>query len=218
MEHYSKKLDVSITKSFQYFSEFEKYPERYKKHCSRLDILDKTTYTVTTEEIWNMTIGQLAHVKIKVRYTLIPINEIQYEILEGYGKGTKNNTIFRDTDGKTLILASLVPLDIFLKFYENTNPVYQRMVKYFVIQDSKFLEGKFNEFKNGDPCSKCEYGYLVFIPKTERCDDMNGQTRESEYFKCDRCNEEFSNYVLGLEEKIEIKDSVNVTESENQDD
>lgn len=206
MDHYSKILEIPITNAFEYFSEFEKYPVRYKRYCQRLDILDRTGNTVTTEEIWNMTIGELAHVKIKVKYTLIPTTEIQYEILEGYGKGTKNSTFFRDVNGKTSISASLVPLDIFLKFYENTNHVYQRMAKYFITGDSKILEGKLQGFKAGDPCAKCDYGFLVFIPKSEKSDGMNGETREAEFFKCDRCNEEFSNYLLGLAEKMSISD------------
>lgn len=215
MDHYSKLLASPITKVFEYFSDFEKYVERYKKYCHQLDVIDRTAYTVTTDEIWNMTIGQLAHVKIKVRYTLIPTTEIQYEILEGYGKGTKNRIVFTDVNGKTSISASLVPMDVFLKFYENTNPVYQRMVKYFVTQDSKLLEGKFDGlFKIGDPCPKCEYGYLLFTPKSEKSDNMDGQTKEAEFFRCDRCNEEFSNHLLGFAEKIGITDDTHIEQSE----
>jgi hypothetical protein len=209
MDHYSKVLEASVDKSYHYFCEFEKYPDRYKKYCQRLEIINRTENTVTTEEIWNMTIGELAHVKIKVKYTLLPNTEIRYEILDGYGKGTKNSTVFTEVNGKTLISAGLVPLDIFLKFYKNTDPVYQRMAKYFVTEDSKLLEGKFDGFKVGDPCPKCESGYLIFIPKSEKSDNMKGQKREGEFFKCDRCNEEFSNFFLGFAETISVPDESN---------
>src|SRR2546427_9331280 len=109
-DHYSTSRQVPVSRAFQYYSEFEKYPERYKKFCQRISV-ERNGNTINTEEFWNISLGkEISHAKIKVQYILIPTKEIQYEILDGYGKGTKNKITFYESGESTAIHANWVPI------------------------------------------------------------------------------------------------------------
>lgn len=185
-EHYATIKDSSIEKTFQYLSQFEKYQERYSRYCAKFDIVKRENQTITTEEMWNMTMGDLAHVKVTVRYTLIPNNKIEFEILKGFGTGSKNSTVLEEVNGKTLIHTSLVPLEIYSKFYPVTDPVFQKMIRYFSWKDTWYLDGKQIETQDGDICPHCNEGRLRITGKREKI-ESDADNREFMEFKCEKC-------------------------------
>jgi hypothetical protein len=129
--HYDTSRRVEIPKLLEYYSEFGKYRERYPLYCVRIDLLKaEGTTTKVTEEVWNLSIGQIAHVKVKVRYQTNSSNEIYYGIIEGYGSGKKNRTWFEKSGDSTNCHISMVPLEIIELFYNRTDELFQKVQNY----------------------------------------------------------------------------------------
>src|SRR5260370_32356611 len=102
-----------ISKVFDYYSQIEKYPERYPTYCIKVDIVKKNENSLVTKEIWNVTVGELDHITVKVKYTLRPSNEIKFEILEGYGQGSINGIVLIESNnGLVGVSLAWVPLEI----------------------------------------------------------------------------------------------------------
>lgn len=184
-------VKASLSKTFEYFSQFEKYPERYYKYCSQLDILEKKDNVIVTREIWNMTPNKdFDHVTIKVKYTLIPEKEIQYEVIDGFGTGIiKNKFTFEKRDEEfTLVEDPYVVLEIFAKFMKNDNhPLLLHMHDHFMWRNMKLLEGKQTGYETGDPCPHCNTGHLTYCPKKEITEEKN-KLYEEERFLCNKCD------------------------------
>ena len=209
-EHYSTGRASPLSKAFNYYSEVEKYRERYSRYCVKVDVAKRTDSTILTNEMWNMNLNDLDHVKVKVKYELKPPNEICYEILEGYGKGSKNCTKLNETkDDHCGARVSLVPLEIYSKFYPLEDPVFQKMALYFSRMDSKYCDGKTVETVAGDPCPSCKKGKLKLTGKRST-DDSPSESHSEREFVCDFCGEIITHHEIGLKENLKFSDSVSV--------
>lgn len=112
-EHYTIVRAISVDKAFQYFSDFENYKQRYPKYCADIQIAEASGDQLRTREIWNLSIGEIEHVTIEVLYTKKPPNEIGYEIIEGFGKGTRQSMYFDvKSENETVIRMNLPAFDI----------------------------------------------------------------------------------------------------------
>ena len=199
-EHYTTSRKVDQLKVFEYYSQFEKYQQRYSRYCAKFEIIEKTANTITTEEFWNLTLneGKTSHAKVKVKYTLNPPHEIQYEILEGYAKGKKNRILIGESNGSTSINASMVMLEIFSYFYKKTDPVFQTYVSYFASQDTQFLEDKKTETKDGDMCPHCNKGVLRYTGGYTRDETSSYEYSSEREFLCDKCGKKITHHGIGL--------------------
>jgi len=200
-----------ISKVFDYYSQIDKYPERYPTYCMKVDIIEKNENCLVTKEIWNVTIGELDHITVKVKYTLKPNNEIKFEILEGYGQGCINGIVLTESDNG-LVGARLawVPLEIISKVYGDEDPLIADMAKYFNRRDVEDYEGKQVETKAGDPCPFCKIGKLVPTGKFKEL-DKHDEYQSERSFQCDSCDKTISHHEIHLRERIGIRDSVSVT-------
>lgn len=196
-EHYSTVLNMPIEKVFQYYSDFEKYTERYPLYCAQIDI-EKSEDTTISNEIWMLTLGlDVSHVKVKIRYTLIKNKEIQYEFLDEQNKGMKNSFVFEERGNQTRIGANMVPLDMVAFSYGRKHPIYQDMITYFIRQDTNILENYRWGHKGGDICPICKKGKIERIGKSSRDENTNrAETRRIEYFVCDNCGKELQSAYL----------------------
>lgn len=196
--HYTTERAVPISKAFEYFSDFAKYPERYPQYCVKLDILDHKENTIITEEMWNITLGMdLSHVKVKVKYTLHPPNEIEYEILDEHQSGIKNSTYLDERNGSTFMSISMVPLEIVEFSYERTSEIFQKMQRYFANRDTKHLEGKSTGYEYGDPCPHCKKGKLSLGKKLKK-EISQYVTEDHVEMVCDFCNKSVNCFGRGI--------------------
>lgn len=168
----------------------------------------------------NLSIAQ-DHVRLKVKYTFIPEEEIRYEVIDGPGKGIiKNSLVIRgqDTvareDYRSAVEVNHVPLDLMCYpppyFYDPNGEnykhyifspgrarlgEYERMVTYFTEQDLIPLERKFHwgGFKIGELCNRCKKGQLQMTAKKED----TGSYR-ADFLRCDYCDSEFKNQRIGF--------------------
>ena len=195
--HYDTSRRVEIPQLTQYYSELEKYGERYPLYCARLDILKVEGTAIVTEEIWNLSIGELAHVKVKVRYQVNATNEIQYEIIEGYGLGKKNKIWFEKSGDSTNCHISMVPLEIIELFYNRTDGLFQKVQNYLASHDSHFLEGATLPYESGDVCPHCKTGRLNITGKHENIESESGSASFRD-FVCDGCGKKVSSFGRGM--------------------
>ncbi|TBR12257.1 MAG: hypothetical protein EPO62_00390 [Candidatus Nitrosotenuis sp.] len=198
MARYTTDRAVPILKAFDYFSDLEKYPERYPKYCAKLDIIERKGSTIITEEMWNMTLGMdISHVKVKVRYTLHPPNEIEYEILDESKAGTKNRIFLEERKDSTFMSISMVPLEIVEFSYGLTSEIFHEMQLYFANRDSKHLEGRSIGYEYGDPCPHCKKGKLSLGKKFKK---ETAQYVTEDYTKmiCDVCDKSVNCFGRGI--------------------
>ena len=199
MSHYSTSRQISIEDAFRYFTTFEKYPENYPKYCIRLDIIEKSGNTITTKEMWNLPLGiDLLHKTVKVKYTLIPHIEIQYEILDEVYSGKKNTSTFEDRNGSVSMFLSMVPLDIIEFSYDRTSETFQKLQQYFARRDSRCLEGKFTGYEPGDQCPHCKNGSLFPTGKKDTLNYNLYEYEESTEMLCDKCTKKVTMHDRGL--------------------
>jgi len=199
MRHYSTSRQVRIEDAFRYFSAFEKYPEYYPKHCVKLDILEKNENTIITKEMWNLPLGpELLHKTVKVKYTLFPYKEIQYEILDETNSGKKNSSTFEDRNGSIAMNLSMVPLDIVEFSYDRTSENFQNLQQYFARRDTRCLEGKSTGYEPGDQCPHCKNGGLFPTGKKDVTSDNQYEYAESTEMQCDKCARTVTMHGRGL--------------------
>ncbi|MBI3639696.1 MAG: hypothetical protein HY223_05205 [Thaumarchaeota archaeon] len=203
-EHISTSSKLSASKIFHFFKEFKKYPERYRRYCAQMDATPTGSNTITTKEIWNITLGQLDYVKITVKYTLEPSKEIRYEIIEGLGEGLQNRIAITENEGSTGLLLSFIYLDIYALFY-GMDSEFNRILQYFVDRTFYFLEGRTAEMETGDLCTNCKNGHLIPLPGVNK-----GDKHISRDLICDTCGKETGYVKVQVEEKISASSSVKV--------
>jgi len=210
-ERLSTNRTAPISKVFDYYSQIDKYPERYPRYCVKVDIIEKNENYLVTKEMWNVTIGELDHITVKVKYILKPYNEIKFEILEGYGQGSTNGIVLTELDNG-LVGANLawVPLEIIAKVYGGDDPLIVKMARYFNGRDVENYEGRQMETKTGDPCPFCKEGILVTTGKYEEWDKPE-ESRSGREFQCEKCGKIVSHHEIGLKEKLQFSDNVHVT-------
>jgi hypothetical protein len=75
--NYTTLRSRTIEESFNYYMDVEAFPERYPKHCVRVKVQHRSIDSVTTREVWNISLFQVDYVSIKVRYNFIPNKAIQ---------------------------------------------------------------------------------------------------------------------------------------------
>jgi hypothetical protein len=182
-----------------------------------MEITETKGNTITAKIFLNINLSiEIDHVVVTARYTLIPENEIKYEVINGLGEGIIRNSVVvrgRDTVGAKEVYSSAVdmnhiPLDLmcypppFIFSLQNKNHnqyifspegerigEYQRMINYFVQQDSVALEKKDVEgFKIGQLCNKCKRGHLQMTGERE-----DTGIKKTDFFRCDYCGSEFKN-------------------------
>lgn len=200
---------VPISKIFDYFSDFEAYKERYPTYCADIQIIEKSDSQIRTKELWNLSIGEMEHTRIEVLYTLKPPTEIEYEIVEGYGKGTLKRMQFESrSDAQTHVNMNLPAFDIVKillpKDLDYSNYASQ-IAQYLIKQDSRILEGKYQgEFAEGQLCPKCQKGKLIFWGKGSQESADRRESKEEEAFRCQFCGHEFGNAKLSVNERIDV--------------
>lgn len=195
-EHYSGSVNTNIEQTYNYFSDFEQYKERYKRYCVLLEIDEKTDNTIKTSEMWNITVGtKFDHAKVNVVYTLFPPTKIKYEIFKDGEFLRRNEINFEKRGERTGVKASFVSLDMLSMFHPYPDPVYMKMVAYFIRQNSIQLEGKRFGYVEGDLCPFCDIGRLDRSPKKE-ITETRKECRTIEYFECDRCEKECQSATL----------------------
>jgi hypothetical protein len=198
--HFSRGLDVPLSKAYEYYSDIEVYTQRYLRYYSKIDVVDRSNETISTRQFLNVSLDENQdHVNVDVKYTFFPLKEIQYEI-EGYGENVIKNSIrFRNKDivGKAYQCAveiNHVPLDIMCYPPHSIERdmvgynEYARMIDYFTEQDLEPLENKRWRWKVEDSCIKCGKGTLQLTGERE-----DTGFRKIEYFKCDYCASPFKN-------------------------
>ncbi|MGH2613007.1 MAG: hypothetical protein ACRDFB_08180 [Rhabdochlamydiaceae bacterium] len=196
---YDTSRRVDPEKLIQYYSEFEKYPTRYPLYCARIDVLKVEGTTIFTEEFWNLSIGELAHVKVKVRYQINSPNDIEYEIVEGYGMGKKNRIWFEKSGDSANCHISMIPLEIIELFYSRTNGLFQRVQNYLAERDSHFLEGATIPYESGNICPHCKMGHLNITGAHENIEFDSGSASFRD-FVCDSCGKKVTSFGRGMKE------------------
>jgi hypothetical protein len=204
-----KASSLPLYKVFEYYADIEKYTHRYPLYYLKIDVIDRSENSISTKQYLNISLDEYEdRVNVDVKYTFLPIKEIQYEI-KGYGEGAIKNSIWfrgKDTVGKPYECAAEinhVPLDIMHYTIENMERgkirynEYNRMIDYLREQDFEHLEHKKWRWRNGDSCNKCGKGTLQFTGEKE-----DTGTRKIEVLKCDSCHAKFSN------QRIESHDTI----------
>lgn len=194
--HSSGEYRVSKESAFEYFQNFEEYPQGYPKYCKRVQVVDRSENTITTKEFWNMD-TDVDHVLITVCYELIPFTEIRYEITSGYMTGVKNSMKFSDLESdsnKSLLELALPILDVNSHPWGGKrNPVYDNLWLYLRIQNAQHLEGLRIGFTLGQTCSKCKNGKLG--ARGGGGSEVGNHKLTDEQFECDSCHKVFKNYL-----------------------
>jgi hypothetical protein len=132
MTNTSQQFHLTKEQLFKYFGDLEKYPERYPKYCTRVDIIKKSDNETITSEFWNIE-SPKEGVAAQIRYSLNPPIEFNYEIIDGEKVGPKNKMIFSDTNVapfKSNAEFSLPVLDITGRICGNKSVVYQELHLY----------------------------------------------------------------------------------------
>ncbi len=217
--HFSRLLTVTQSEAYQYFSDIEKYPERYPQYYQTIDVVERTDNSLTAKMFLNVNLSiEEDHANIIAKFTFKPETEIRYEVTSGPGQGIIKNAIIirgQDTLGdkayKSAVEMNHIPLDLLCYpppyMYEPEDEKYkdyiispgerlgeyQKMLTYFMEQDLVPLEKKGKRFEIDDLCNKCKKGHLQFYGKKEEYD-----IRKEVYFRCDYCGSEFSNKRVDL--------------------
>ena len=229
--HFSRDLIVTQSEAYKYYSEIEKYVERYPSYYQNIEVIDRQENSLTAKIFLNVNLSmKMDHVVVTVRYTFIPEKEIKYEVIDGPGHGIIKNSIFlsgQDSVGdkqvyKSTVEINHVPLDLmcYLPPYFNMpdnekykhyafSPhgerynEYERMLTYFTEQDLVPLERKnWGGFKIGDLCNKCKKGHLQMTGERE-----DTGTTKTHFLRCDNddCAAEFRNYRMDASNTVYVK-------------
>jgi hypothetical protein len=197
---------------FEYYQDFEKYPQRYPKYCEWVKVIDRRGNTITTKEFWNISLdNDVDHVSIKVCYELIPFTEIRYEIIEGNLArliGIKNRMKFSDLQGNpdsNLVIEIAMPiLDITGHPNVSKSSVYQDLEMYLTIQDSICIHNKQDSrFAVGQTCSICKKGILG--GRGGGGVEVDNHKLTDEQFECDSCHQVFKNYLSVSKDTVEVR-------------
>jgi hypothetical protein len=218
--HFSRGLRVTQSEAYQYYSDIEKYVERYPWYYKSIDVIERTDNGLTSKMFLNVHLSaEVDHALVTTKYTFIPETEIRYEVISGPGQGIiKNSIIIRvqdtvaDKDYKSAAQVNHIPLDLlcypppYLHAPEGEKykdyifapgdrlGEYQRMLTYFMEQDLVPLERKnWGGFRIGDICGKCEKGHLQITGEKEDTGE-----KKVDYFRCDYCGSDFKNQRIDL--------------------
>jgi len=135
------------------------------------------------------------------RFMFFPQNEIRYEVINGYGKGTiKNSIIIMEPSGDAIrrgykceVEVNHLPLDIIkfdLHWFEEPNPMsmsYHEMVMSLKFQDYIRLEGMQNLDEVRD-CPKC--GEEKSVHRTDGRSETD-RNKKTIWLQCEKCGKEF---------------------------
>ena len=118
--HFSRDLIVTQSEAYKYYSEIEKYVERYPSYYQNIEVIDRQENSLTAKIFERQSKYENGHVVVTVRYTFIPEKEIKYEVIDGPGHGIIKNSIFlsgQDSVGdkqvyKSTVEINHVPLDL----------------------------------------------------------------------------------------------------------
>jgi hypothetical protein len=210
--HSTRLTIVSKQRAYEYFSDIESYPQRYPDYCKKIEILEKSENCITTKEFWNIMIQEdIDHVVLTVKYTFLPPEEIQYEIIDGYDKaiGVRNHILIRESkDERLFVDYNNVFLDVIcfpphrIQYGHHYFRDYHDKIHYFTIKDCIHLEKKPMEpFKEGELCSKCKKGHLEKSTKKEDFSENNFR-RRTDIWICDTCGQEFKHYMVDTSDEI----------------
>ena len=163
--HFSRGLLVTQSEAYQYYSEIEKYPERYPVYYKILDITERSNDSLIAKMFLNVHLSiEEDHAVVTAKYTFIPETEIRYEVISGRGQGIINNSIIirgqdtiPDKTYNSVVEINHIPLDLmcypppYFRGGEKYNVYiycppseseYERMTNYFTEQDLVPLEKK----------------------------------------------------------------------------
>jgi len=208
-----------LEKVFHYYTDFEQYPQRYSKFCVRVDIISKGENSIVTKEFWNVTLIQKDHVTIKVRYTLVPNNEIEFEIIDddGVGTGTKGKIILKENkNGKIGATLDFPILEILAQSYGDENSIAKTVARYLNEQDVEIYEGRKTRTRPGDLCPFCNDGRIWPTGKTGKTDSEKEFHAEIE-FECDKCKLTVGFAEVGIKENIGIGENTVAKLSSDED-
>jgi hypothetical protein len=194
---------------FEYYQNFEEYPQRYPKYCEWVELADRKENVVTTKEFWNISLdNEIYHALITVRYELIPFTEIRYEIIEGNLArliGIKNRMKFSDLQDKPdfIVVEIAMPiLDITGHPNVSKSSVYQDLGMYLTIQDSICIHNnQDSKFAVGQTCSICNRGKLGALPG--EITEKRNHKLTAEIFECGSCRQVFKNYLSVSKDTVE---------------
>ena len=92
--HFSRGLRVTQSEAYQYYSQIEKYPERYPRYYKVLRVLDRSENSLKAKMFLEVNLSKkIEEVEVIVKYTFVPQSEIKYEIVKGIGEGIIKNSI-----------------------------------------------------------------------------------------------------------------------------
>jgi hypothetical protein len=167
---------------------------------------------IKTKEFWNVSIdSDIDHVVLYVKYSLFPLTEIRYEIVDSSYKkliGIKNHILLEESeDNQTTIEANNVLLDIMcFPPHSKESDRYGELIDYFTIKASIHLENKPMEpFKEGQLCTKCFKGCLQ-APRTKETYQENGYKRKIVFWECDRCGFQYEGTHIHTGNGIKFSD------------
>jgi hypothetical protein len=210
MTHFSILLNIPIRKAWNYYRNIPAYVRHYPFYCADIRVLERNRNRLKTREIWNLPLGDRGDAVIEVNYLMLPMKEIQYEIVDGFCAGTKNSIKFEDRDGqKTDLSADLPPLDIvrtLIPKEKDYSDNYDQMITYIVRSDGKLLEGKYKGmFAAGQKCKSCKKGKLIHWGRARSETGDRREARAEESFRCEYCGKTFSNFDLQVREGIGVR-------------
>jgi hypothetical protein len=156
--HFSRGLIITQSEAYQYYSDIEKYPERYPWYYKTVDVIERTDSSLTAKMLLNIHLSiEEDHAVVTAKYTFIPETEIRYEVISGRGQGIINNSIIiggqdtiADETYKSAVEINHIPLDLLCypppyfpipsddryRFWPGDRVgEYNRMVTYFTLQD-----------------------------------------------------------------------------------
>ena len=180
--HFSRGLRVTQSEAYRYYSDIEKYPERYPQYYQTVDVIDSTDNGMTVKLFLNVILSiEEDHANTRAKFTFKPETETTYEVISGPGQGIiKNAIVIRGQDilgdktYKSLVEMNHIPLDLLCYpppyMYEPEGEKYkdyifspgerlgeyQKMLTYFIEQDMVPLEKKGKRFEKDDLRSKCK--------------------------------------------------------------
>ena len=134
-----------VRETFDYYSQLESYHKRYPRYYGDLNIKQRSSNQITTSEFLNLNIDEETdHARIEVKYIIVPLQKLSFEIVAGYGKGMKSELTFRsdeyvNTNKSTNISArlpatevsgSIPPLEILSSRQGMDSSEYENMLLY----------------------------------------------------------------------------------------
>ena len=98
--HFSRPLTVAQSEAYRYYSDIEKYPERYPWYYKTIDVIEKADNSLTVKMFLSIHLSvDVDHANVTAKYTFVPETEISYEVISGPGEGIiKNAIVIRGQD------------------------------------------------------------------------------------------------------------------------